>query len=275
MRTPIIVGFIGVGLTALAVQSSHADIVSANWDITNDTDQDAKDFHVVVVQPTIPPTNWVDGAFKNHTATEPGFPETTVTWDDGTVPKGSSTHVGLEFDSPAGEAHPTDAWWTDKDGKQIDDKLFLPVFETNPLFGEIEFSVSNDDTDTSLVFHKLQFQTRSSHTPLDQLIPYTLPGFGPSVPDFTLSPGESMTFDIETGADDFVLAQMITYDPLNPADSTVGTVFQDGFLVPEPATWAMTLLGFAGLAYTASAAQRSLRERPGNRSFVVSAALPP
>ena len=109
--------------------------------------------------------------------------------------------------------------------------------------------MSNDDADTSLVFHNLQFQIRSSHTPLDQLIPYTLPGFGASVPDFTLSPGKSMTFDIENGADDFVLAQMITYNPLNPADSTVGTVFQDGFLVPEPATWAMMLLGFVGLGY--------------------------
>jgi PEP-CTERM motif len=250
MRTPIIVGFIGVSLTTLAVQSSHADIVSANWDIMNDTDQDAKDFHVVVVQPMIhPPTAWVDGAFTKHTATEPGPPETTVTWEDGPVPKGSSTHVGLEFDSPAGEALAHDAWWTDKDGKQIGDKLFLPDFKIQPLFGEIEFSVIDDDTDTSLVFHNLQFQTRSSHTPLDQLIPYTLPGFGASVPDFTLSPGQSMTFDIEAGADDFVLAQMITYDPLNPADSTVGTVFQDGFRVPEPATWAMTLLGFAGLGY--------------------------
>jgi hypothetical protein len=142
-----------------------------------------------------------------------------------------------------------EAFWTDKDGKKIGDGFNFPAFENNPLFGEIEFSVIDDDTDTSLVFHNLQFQTRSSHTPLDQLIPYTLPGFGASVPDFTLSPGQSMTFDIEAGVDDFVLAQMITYNPLNPAVSTVGTVFQDGSRVPEPATWAMTLLGFAGLGY--------------------------
>jgi hypothetical protein len=195
----------------------------------NDTGQDAEDFHVNVIQPMTAPTNWVDGAFKKHKAKTPqpqNPPETEVTWNDGTVPKDSSTHVGVEFDSVAGEAHTNNAYWTDKDGMQIGFKLLLPDFKTHPLFGEIEFSVIDDDTDTSLVFHNLQFQTRPSHTPLDQLIPYTLPGFGASVPDFALSPGQSMTFDIETGADDFVLAQMITYDPLNPADSTVRRFFR-------------------------------------------------
>jgi hypothetical protein len=109
--------------------------------------------------------------------------------------------------------------------------------------------VINDDTDTSLVYHNLQFQTRPSHTPLDQLIPYTLPGFGASVPDFTLLAGQSMAFDIPAGAYDFILAQMITYDPSNPTDSTVGTVFQVGTPVPERAKWAMMLLGFAGLGF--------------------------
>jgi hypothetical protein len=249
MRTSIIVGFIGFSLATLAAQSSHATIVSANWDIKNDNSQPAFDFHVVVVQPTTAPTNWVDGAFKHHNPTPlEALHRTVLDWDDGTVPAKGSTHLGVEFDSDAGEAKAHDVWWTNKDGSQLCEKLFFPDFEAHALFDNAEFSVI-DDTDQSLVFHNLQFQTRPSHTPLDQLIPYTLPGFGASVPDFTLLPGQSMAFDIEDGADNFVLAQMITYDPSNPTASPVGTVFQVGMLVPEPTTWAMMLVGFSGLGF--------------------------
>jgi hypothetical protein len=160
MRTLIIVGFIGVSLATLAVQSSHASIVSANWDIKNETGATAYDFHVVVIQPTTPPTNWVNGAFTHHDATPAGpvgVPRTIVTWDGGTVANDGSTHVGVEFDSGVGEARAHDAWWTNKDGTQLGEKLFLPDFEATPLFEDTEFSVIND-ADTSHVFDNFSFK---------------------------------------------------------------------------------------------------------------------
>jgi hypothetical protein len=135
MRTLIIVGLIGFSLATPAVQSSRASIVSANWDITNDTGEIAYDFHVVAVQPDTPSTNWVDGAFKHHNSNVVDPHHVEVTWDDGTVDDQKSTHVGVEFDTGAGEAKAHNAWWTHKDGTQLGEKLFLPDFTATPLAG--------------------------------------------------------------------------------------------------------------------------------------------
>lgn len=230
------------------VPSVQAAIVSANWDIVNTTGQDAFDFHVVV-RPGLAkePTAWVDGAFGKHESTTDAFGRTTtLKWFDGTVLKTKKTHVGVEFDSTRNTTVPFDAFWTNKNGDQFGDSVNLPGFEAHELSPQTEFSVINGTTQ-SLVFHDLQFQTLLSATPLDMLIAYTLPGFGASLPDFTLLPGQSMAFLPDyVGPNAFVLAQMTTYVPSDPANATK-TVFQHGTSIPEPSTILLLATALVGL----------------------------
>ena len=152
------------------------------------------------------------------------------------------------------------SWWTFNGQKVIvpgapDDKL-SPLskalgFESSGVGNKLSYTLFNDNSIDVLV-SDLQFSITPNEP--EQLLPFTLPGFTPSLPDFTLLAGQSITFseDVFAGSQpsDFLLAQMKVSSINDPTDFTF-IMHEAQICVPEPSfTISFLALGTLGAAST-------------------------
>ncbi len=262
-------------MCAVAVLSSDpglAATVSGNWDIVNNTGQDANDLHMRIRGARKDAfQESVDGPFGQADVENapdiPGIGEANaveVEWDGATVEDGldddgnpildnegnpvgpDEIHVGLEFDKDVNSLMVVDAYWT-KDGQEIGkiDSAKLG-FKAGGLFANTLMTLENF-SDHELTVRDLQWLVIPDVLPLDQMLPYQFGGWSSSVPDFSLTPGASIDFfpgPLDAG--EFLLAQMDVFQTSEPSDRTQ-VMFQHE-AVPLPAAAWFAATGFAMLA---------------------------
>jgi hypothetical protein len=130
-----------------------------------------------------------------------------------------------------------DAFWTDANGNQIGKSVPLPGFEAARMSPIIEFTMFNDFSEP-VIIHDLQFMLSDTLIPLELLIPFTLGGFGPSQPAFTLLPGAQLSFPVGSGQ--FLLAQFTSAPASDPTNEA--SIMYEHEDVPEPATLTLVIL---------------------------------
>ena len=230
------------------------EIVSGNWDITNNSGAPANDFHmkVDVEEPAVvvlpgPGDFFNDGRFSNRNATHTSGADFNVDWT-GAIPNiniGQTIHIGFQFRSSRNEARIRDAYWTFDGKKTPGDQPVLPGMQAGGLFGNLTYTIFND-TDIDITIQDLQFMITDTMVDLGDMIPYTLSGFGPSESTFTLAPGTSMTYSPGImPPSNFLLAQLTAFPTADPTN--ISRMIQQHEAIHEPATLLSILSGIAGI----------------------------
>lgn len=253
-----------------------------NWDVTNNSNSSANDFHMKVKQPGgaavqigAPDQFYNDGFFDNRSAAvTSGGPNTDLIIDldwvrsgPGLISIGQTIHIGFQFQSTNPTAQVVDAYWTADGVKTGGEQPKLPGFEVG------SFGLTND-TGSPLVIQDLNFQVNSTLIPLSALLPYTLSGFGTSaglgmfVPTFTIPIGGVVDvtpyLPALPGAGQFLTLQFTSYSSGSPSLSSRGMYEIEGPLInaiPEPST--MTTAGVFGFALALGWSRRRRRAAGG------------
>jgi hypothetical protein len=242
---------LAVALMIAAPTAEALPLVSATYTFPNETGIPANDFHIQVNSgggTTIPPTDSQisKGPFAKAKVTSPvagGFSIDFTNAVPNIPSNGPPITIGFDFRSTINQSTVTSFWTLN--GVKIDagTQPKLPGFKAT--HDQTIYTLINN-TDSALLIHNLEFEILSTETPLDLLIPYTLPGFGAAEPDFVVPADSSMDFmpgDMTSGQ--YLLAQLTSIDMADPLD-VVLTMEQHEF-VSEPPSYAVLALGLLGL----------------------------
>ncbi|HAX87723.1 MAG TPA: hypothetical protein DCY91_16020 [Cyanobacteria bacterium UBA11370] len=236
-----------------------ASLAKGNWDIVNNTGQNANDFHIVVSSDScLTLQNHFDGVFRRFT------PQTTIScpqpgiehirsyrWDQGAVPNGGKTHVGLTFSQEIrNKINILDAYWTN-DGNRLGKPLTLPGFEVTPFGSPVGSStpsrlrIFNDLSDPIFV-NNFSYSINDFETPLPILM-FNDSGLTTSVSDFSVGANSffDVFVDLPIASGDFLVFQGQACEDVNCTTVNGNFVYEHEHTpIPEPST----VISFLGLA---------------------------
>jgi len=247
-------------VSCLTQSAQAASLAKGNWDIVNNTGQNANDFHLLVSSDScLTLKDHFDGVFGRFrpvttiSCPQPGSEHfRSYTWDQGIVPNGGKTHVGLTFSQEIrNKINIIDAFWTNQTGGRIGQPVTLPGFEVTPFGSPVGRStpsrlrIFNDMSDPVFV-QNFSYSINSSETPLPMLM-FNDSGLTTSVSDFTVGANSffDVFVDLPIASGDFLIFQGKACEDINCTTINGNFIYEHEHTpIPESST----VISFLGLA---------------------------
>jgi len=149
----------------------------------------------------------------------------------------------VEILGTGNEMEITESYFT-RDHTKIEPTLGLPGLKVR---GDPEYVLINS-FDFPMGIRDLQFLVNVAEIPLEALDPGSMPGFGPTIADFVLSPRSERTFFVpgDLAPGNFLYAQGLVFDS-EFTEQTTAFIHGHQAAVPVPSTGILLLVGILGI----------------------------
>lgn len=235
------------------------------YTLTNNTGQDAYDYHVVIENDegifvsarSLFGKDLTPDAVKSDDIPGNGTKKVTLNFSNSiALGKDKETSFGYKVEGSKNSIRVTESYWTD--GKQPRGKLKDAPIPGYSVEKDPEYTIYND-FGIDFLIQGLQFQIDKPEVPLDTDID-AMAGFGAPLSDFLLPAGASFTFNVPgiNSPGKWLYARMTVLDAAT--GENLGTILQGHQQpAPEPSMSALFLLGFGLLGARCLLGRATLR----------------